>query len=244
MNIVTIDPSLTCTGMTVNGKPFVFASDHIVLTKKQKYTKWFELSSEHCEIITIDTSYGKERSYAKLEINKLNTYTKIVNQIKETVDKHSNRRHNTVCLIEGYSYSSASGPLIDLVTFGTLLRSSFQGSKNGLAVIAPTSLKVQAAKLTYPEIKQGKKLTYRNHEGVAGGSFKKLEMLKVLLENDKIDTDWIRFLREYQEELVSSKNIPKPIEDINDAIIMYHIVQQVIESERKFEKVIDCLRSF
>lgn len=244
MNIVTIDPSLTCTGLTVNGKPFVFAAEHLALTKTCKYKKWFELCSEHCEIITIDTSYGNERSYSKLELNKLTTYTEVVNLLKQTIDNHSNDRHNTVCLIEGYSYSSASGPLIDLVTFGTLLRSLFSSNdKAELVVVAPTSLKRQAAKLTYSVTKQGSKLTYRNHDGVAGGSFKKHEMLKVLLENDKIDTDWIRFLRENKEELLESKNIPKPIEDINDAIIMHHLVEKVIEEEKTFKKVIDCLRS-
>ena len=234
INIVSIDPSIISTAVTINGKIFAIAADHIALTKKLKYNKWFELSSTHCDIITIDTGYNGIKAYSQLECEKLKTYQTTANIIKNLVDTHRNTAYTTVVLIEGYSYSSSSGPLIDLVTYGTLVRNTLSELDNvEIVIMAPTSVKKMAAEMTYEPTEKGKrviKLEYRNYQGVAGGSFKKPDMYKALTENITIDTDWVNFLREYQHDILLAKSIPKPIEDINDSIIMYHIA---IESYKK-----------
>ena len=82
--------------------------------------------------------------------------------------------------------------------------------------------------LTYPPIYKNKaktKIEYRNNEGVAGGSFKKPDMYKVLVENTDLQNDsWVKFLAEHSEEQLSMKSISKPIEDINDSYILYQII--------------------
>lgn len=245
INIVTIDPSLTSTALTVNGKPFSIASEKIALTKGGGLTKWFSIVQNHCEIITVNTDYGNEKKYSKLEINKLDTFNEIANNVTLAVDRHCNPSYNTVCIIEGYSYSSQAGPLIDLVTLGTLIREqmcSRQGTQ--LVVLSPSTVKKMAAKLTYEPIKKGKKIEYRNKQGVAGGSFKKHEIYKVLTENDKIKTNWIKLLKELEQDIINQKNIPKPIEDINDAIVMYHICEEEYKETKSFVKTIENLRTF
>jgi len=247
INLVTIDPSINSTGLTVNGEIFSIASEGIALTKRGALNKWFTLADEHATIITVDTTYGNEKSYAKLEVIKLETYQKIANIIRTTVDKHTNPRYNTLVLIEGYSYSSQSGPLIDLVTLSTLIRRNLF-SRNGteLVVFAPSTLKRLAGWLTYPEIAKGKKvikLEYRNNEGVASGSFNKHQIYKALTENSKIRTDWVKFLKEQEDEIFKAKAIPKPIEDINDAVMLMHIASKVAEEKKDFQETVEHLRN-
>jgi hypothetical protein len=248
MNIVTIDPSLVSTAVTINNRPFSIVSANLALNKKNEYTKWFKLSEPHCDIITIDTNYKDESVYSKLEINKLETFQKTANIILELLDNHCDDAYSTLVVIEGYSYSSAAGPLIDLVTFGTLVRSVVSKREyTEVVILSPSTVKKLSAQLTYPPTQKGKKIEYRNNQGIAGGSFKKHDMLNVLLENKEIESKWIDFLRDHQEELLAAKSIPKPIEDINDSMIMYHIVVKIsweYEEEDNEEDFISKLLSY
>ena len=162
INIVTIDPSLTCTAVTVNGEPSVFATDNVATTKTGAYKSWFEKTTDAAEIFRADDLFqSKGHNYSDLEVVKLQSFTLTVNAIIEHIDISLDPNYNTVCLIEGYSYSSAAGPLIDLVTFGTTLRASLQNIPGlHLVVLAPSTVKRLAAKLTYPPIQKGKKIEY------------------------------------------------------------------------------------
>jgi len=244
INIVTIDPSINSTGITINGEVFAISSESIAYTKSLKnYKRWYELSSEHATIETVDTSYQNQKIYSKLEIIKLETYQRIANLVRTLVDKHCKSNYNTLVLIEGYSYSSQAGPLIDLVTLSTLVRRNlFSRTDTELVVVAPTSLKKLAGKLTYAPIVKGKKTEYRNPQGKASGSFNKHDMYMALIENSDIQTDWVTFLREHSEEILLAKAIPKPIEDINDAIMMYHVALMALTEHVEFLETVDQLR--
>lgn len=245
INLVTIDPSINSTGLTINGEVFSIASANIALTKSLKLNKWFELCEDHATIHTVDTSYGGIKNYAELEIIKLDTYQKIANLVRTLVDKHVNPLYNTLVLIEGYSYSSASGPLIDLVTLSTLIRRNlFSRKDTDLVVIAPQALKKLAGWLTYPMIAKGKKVEYRNNLGVASGSFNKHDIYTALIENVKIKTDWVEFLRAQHEEIKTAKSVPKPIEDINDAVTLFHIAEKALEvNNADYKDTLSFLRS-
>lgn len=229
-NIVTIDPSLTCTAVTCNGNVSVFAKNELIYTKSGKQNKWFTLSEEHgVEIVPTDLSYKSIKNYSKLEIEKLRAYKSIVKNVLEAIDKNSNMGY-TLFIIEGYSYSSGVGPIIDLVTFGTLLRNTLNDI-GSIVILSPSTIKKEAAKLTYQPIKKGKKLEYRNKDGVSGGSFSKTDILKCLVECDTISHDWIDFLKIRLDELTSLRTIHKPIEDINDSLICYFIVEKICKEE-------------
>lgn len=225
MNIVAIDPSLSCTAMVVNDKKFAFVNENIVYTKRRNFNKWFELTSPLASFNLIN--YNDFQDYSENEVSKLEVYNHTVNAIYDTIVMNVNTNDEIQVVIEGYSYSSAAGPLIDLVTFGTLLRRKLlQDLTNYVEIISPTSLKLEAAKLTYPPITKGKKVIkyeYRNNQGVAGGKFTKTEMYKALIENDNLQNDWVKFLRIHADEILSYKNIPKPIEDLNDAQLLYFV---------------------
>lgn len=223
-NTITIDPSLSCTALVVNGEKFVFVNRNLAYTETKTLKKWFSLCSSfiHYEII----DYDFNDNYSENEIYKLTMYESIVERIHDKAIELIDPTLPINVYIEGYSYSSAAGPLIDLVTFSTLLRRIMTKTADNVQIISPSSLKLSAAKLTYSPIISGKKVikhTYKNNEGIAGGSFKKTQMLQALIENQTLNCKWVKFLRENKEELLSLKNIPKPIEDLNDAFLMYII---------------------
>lgn len=226
MNIVTIDPSLSCTAVVVNNKRFAFVNRAIAFTKKDVNKKWFELASDHISYHYVD--YTDLDDYSANEVNKLHTYDAITTEIMDVIMTNITNL-NVKVFIEGYSFSSSAGPLIDLVTFSTLLRKKLYDVTEIIDILAPTTLKLEAAKLTYPAIPKGKKVIkyeYRNNEGISGGSFKKHEMYKALIDNNNLQDEYVQFLRTHQEEILNYKTIPKPIEDVNDAQLMFYIAQQ------------------
>lgn len=244
INIVAIDPSLNSTAVIINGKAYSIASEDKALTKKKVFTRWFELVNEHAEIVVTSKSYKEEKVYAKSELAKLAAFKTIVTAISKLMTIHCEYTA-TVVVIEGYSYSSAAGHIIDLVTFGTLLRDMiYTRLHTQLVILSPSTVKAQAAKLTYPAIKKGKrviKFEYRNNDGVIGGNFKKHEMYRALTDNDTLQTPWVNFLREHQEEIMTLKKVPTPIDDINDAILMFHITESLNGGD--FDQLLNTLKT-
>ena len=243
VNIVAIDPSIISTGLVINGKVFSIVAEHLVKTKTGKMKKWFEHVDDYCDIIEIDISYQGIKKYSELETTKLKTFQSTVKIITDLVDKHTDSTYNTICLIEGYSYSSAAGPLIDLVGFGTLVRQAMD-SRGDLVVLAPTSLKLAAAKLTYPVVQKGKKVECRNYNGVAGGGFSKHDMYRALTEMTYRWSRWQDLLKLHEDEVMSTSSVPKPIEDLNDSFLLYYVADQMFKTQCDFDskKTIENLR--
>jgi len=244
MNYVAIDPSLTCTAMVVNDKKFVYTTGTVAHTKKLELKRWFA-DTEDLITTRIFDEIKPDLPHSELEFKKLYMYDFIIHQIVQDILDNLRKGERVTVGIEGYSYSSAAGPLIDLVTFGTLLRIGISkslpdrlssSSRDYLTIYQPTEVKQRAAALTYPPIPQNKagtKVIYRNNEGVAGGSFKKPEIYKALIENQKLQNDpWIIYLKEHADEILAMKSIPKPIEDVNDAKILYEIIRQPIPLDK------------
>jgi hypothetical protein len=232
MNIVTLDPSLNCTAVVVNDKKFIYAKEEYGNTKKQNLTKWFEICDPY--ITYRWTDYPSSKDHSTNEMLKHLAYDNLTDTIVKDILNSINPNEPTKIGIEGYSYSSAAGPLIDLVTISTLLRNKlYHRVSNDLTVYQPASLKLAACKLTYSPINVGKKVIkyeYRNNEGIAGGSFKKHEIYKALIENTNLTCEWTELLRQYEVECFEVKNVPKPIEDMNDAKILYEIIKSSCNS--------------
>jgi hypothetical protein len=225
-NIISIDPSLSCTAMVVNEKRFVFANEKLALTSKEELTKWFKLCEPLVEYHF--TNYDHLDDYSDNEVNKLSNYDITTQVIMEAIQDNISLTHDTKIFIEGYSYSSAAGPLIDLVTFSTLLRKKLYELTKNIQILSPSQLKLEACKLTYPPIPKGKKVIryeYKNNDGIAGGSFTKREIYKALTENNNLQDVWTHFLRKHQKDVLNYKNVPKPLEDINDSEILYWIAK-------------------
>lgn len=228
MNIVTIDPSQNSTAICVNGELHVIAKRDIAVTKSGSYKKWFKKVDELCEIHLFDLNFDNT-NYNLLENSKLTTYSNIAKTVEKILTEH-NISDATIC-IEGYSFSSASGKLIDLVTIGTLIRCAVLPFASELIIMSPSELKANACELTYPPTDIGKRkpiMVYQNNEGVKGGSFKKHEMFKAITENNDIISPWATFLSNVSDDVMNAKDVPKPIDDLNDAYLLYQIIASKI----------------
>lgn len=230
MNIITIDPSLISTSITINGIIYNFVEKKRVFNKKGM-SKWFDLCKNNIEYIYINEYVKDYKNYQNSELHKLKDYNKVTDIIINTILDKIDVNQETVVAIESYSYGSSNGDIIDLVTFSTLLRTKiYFNITQDLRIIPPKSLKLLSAQLTYePEITgvKVKKYKYKNNEGVSGGNFTKKEIYRSLIENadqDICDMEYISFLKKYRNDLIDLKNIPKPLDDSNDAFMLYCLV--------------------
>lgn len=169
----------------------------------------------------IHTSMNKSKIYSDNEILKLKHFDKVAIFVLEFCIKNINIENNTHCQIEGYSFSKNTSSILDIVSLSTLIRSYLlKNIKNiNISIISPSSLKLEACKISYEPIDIGvkkPKLIYINKDGIAGGSFKKPDMYKAILDS-KINVYIKDFLIEYKH-LTERDKIPNPIEDIIDAI--------------------------
>jgi hypothetical protein len=231
MNIVGIDPSLISTAIVVNGKIINYCRESKVYGKTGM-TKWFKLAEEH--VIYKFIEYHDFEDYSEGELTKLKDYDKITNDIIQDILNNIDQSQPTKIGIEGYNFGAQVGDLIDLVTFSTLLRKKLydQISKN-ILVLSPSTLKLEACKLTYPPIikeiggkKPRQEFIYKNKIGISGGKFQKIDMYLAIIENEKLNDDWKKHCLSLKDDLTSISTIPKPYEDCNDAYLLYQILKK------------------
>ena len=192
---------------------------------KQGLKKWY-LDSEHLIKFRF---FNKPtyNSYEEEQLKKMFSYQEIVKLIMEDIVDNINFDVPTKIGMEGYSYNSAFGPLVDLVTFGTLLRNELSKISKDIIIISPSTLKLETCKMTYDpiEIIKGKKkpkviVEYRNNDGLAGGKFTKREMFLSVVDNKNWNDKWSIYLRSRKNEILEKKSVPKPIDDVTDAYLI------------------------
>ena len=230
MNFIGIDPSLISTAVVINGKILNYCRESKV-NLKSGMSKWFKSAEQYCSYRFI--TYRDFSNYSDGELTKLKDYDLITEMIIEDILNNIDKSEESKIGIEGYNFGATVGDLIDLVTFSTLLRKKlFDRVSEDIIVMSPSTLKLEACKLTYdPIIKEiGKKVKrieyeYRNKLGISGGKFTKRDMALAIMENDKIDDPWFKYLKSIRSELLEVKDIQKPHEDVNDAVLIYHILK-------------------
>jgi hypothetical protein len=213
MNFIGIDSSLTSTAVSVyNTNGYSFFS---YFKNYEKPGKWTKILEDFTKIT--GTFFNKSEDYSKQEILKLVDYTRIVDLIESDL-KSVLIKGEVHVAIEGYSYSSDAGRIIDLVTLGTLLRSRLKDMGCEIYIFTPSTLKKETCGLVYgwEYNKKGKITGTRNKIGIAGGLFKKRQMLESLRDSN-INSPLCKFAREYCDILVEYSNIPHPIEDLVDS---------------------------
>jgi hypothetical protein len=216
MNYIGIDISLNSTAVFIEVKnnkyilSFTNKKDNNIYIKElSRYgVKFFHLNKDSSD------------DYSKNEIIKLNHYIKLAKMITCEITKLINTDEKTYCQIEGYSFSKNTSSILDIVSLSTLIKSNLIQDINDidLSIISPSSLKLDTCKLVYKPMDIGKKKTklkFVNNQGISGGSFKKPQMYRALLEG-KIDTPIFEMLMSYKD-LMDRDKIPNPIEDIIDA---------------------------
>jgi hypothetical protein len=225
-NIISIDPSLISTAMVVSSgdtfKMFNYCRESSVFGKTGM-KKWFKLAEEYVTYKFIE--HREFEDYSEGEITKLKDYDKITDDIIKDILDNINPSKTTKIGIEGYSFSSVDGAIIDLVTFSTLLRKKlFDRVSEDITVLSPSTLKLESCKLTYPPINIGikkEKWIYKNNVGISGGSFTKTDIFLSIVENPNWNDYWTKHCKSSKEDILSVKTIPKPYEDVNDSFIIF-----------------------
>lgn len=237
-NYIAIDPSLISTAMVIgndtNFKMFNFCREKDALTKKGTLTKWYGLAEKFIEYTFIDLT-EKGESYPEIEAYKLEAYHNNTDLIIDIILDNINPELETRVMIEGYSFGSAVGDLIDLVTFSTLLRVKlYDKVSRNIHVISPKTLKLETCKMSYEPIiktvgvrKIKEVIEYKNPIGIKGGDFSKTDMLYSIIEGKDFTDEWAKHCRAIEKELMSTKKINKPYEDVNDAYLMYSYLKKL-----------------
>lgn len=230
-NLIGIDPSIISTGLVVNGIVFNYCREKDAKnTKLTKLSKWYLLCESVINYRYIKLDYVE--GYSKNEIQKMLLYDAITDMIIDDIIKTIDNTLPTRVAIEGYSYSSGAGDIIDLVTFSTLLRRKLLTITTDITILAPMTLKLESCKLTYTPIEKkigGKnprtEYIYKSKLGIPGGSFNKLDIFLSLIENDSLNDTYVNFLKEHKMSIAFTKNIKKPLEDTNDAYTLYLLLK-------------------
>lgn len=240
MNIVAIDPSLISTALVVSSgdtfKIYNYCRESKVYGKKG-ITKWFKSAEEFVEYKFIE--YREFEDYSEGELTKLKDYDKITDQIIDDILANIDKQKETKIGIEGYNFGAQVGDLIDLVTFSTLLRKKlFDLITKDILVMSPSTLKLESCKLTYEPIRIeiGKKVIkikeeFRNKIGIPGGKFTKNDMALAIIENERLSDYWSKHCKLIKDELTSVSTIQKPYEDVNDAYLIYQILNKEINNQ-------------
>jgi hypothetical protein len=227
MNFIGLDPSLISTAMVVNGKLFNYCREKDAMNKSG-YSKWFKYCEDKVTFRFIN--YRESESYSEGEILKLKDYDKISDQIIKDIEDNIDKSQPTKIGIEGYSYSSDAGAIIDLVTFSTLLRKKlYDYISTNITVLSPSTLKLESCKLTYPPINEGKKKekwVYKNSYGISGGSLTKHGMFMCIVDNNEIMDEWSTLCKTMKADIMNATKVPKPFEDLNDAFLLYHYLKK------------------
>lgn len=230
-NIVALDPSLISTALVVSSgnefKMYNYCRESSAFGKTG-IKKWFKLAEQFVTYKFIE--YREFKDYSEGELIKLKDYDRITDGIIEDVLSNIDSSKPTKIGIEGYSFSSAAGDIIDLVTFSTLLRKKlFDQVSEDITVLSPSTLKLESCKLTYPPINIGikkEKWIYRNSIGISGGSFTKTDIFLSIVENTEMQDFWSKHCKLVKADVLSIATIPKPYEDVNDAFLIYSVLKK------------------
>ena len=150
MNFIGIDPSLISTAVVVNGKILNYCRESKVMLKSGM-SKWFKSAEQYCTYRFI--TYREFDNYSDGELTKLKDYDYITEMIIDDILININPGEESIIGIEGYNFGATVGDLIDLVTFSTLLRKKlFDRVSERIIVLSPSTLKLEACKLTYDPI--------------------------------------------------------------------------------------------
>lgn len=233
-NIVAIDPSLISTALVVTSgdtfKMFNYCRESSAFGKTG-IKKWFKMAEQYVTYRFIE--YREFEDYSEGELIKLKDYDKITDGIIKDILDNIDSTKPTKIGIEGYSFSS-TGDIIDLVTFSTILRKKlFDKVSEDITVLSPSTLKLESCKLTYPPIikevggkKPRQEFIWRNTIGISGGKFTKTDMFMSIVENKNCDDYWTKHCKLVKSDILSISTIPKPYEDINDAVTIYKVLEK------------------
>lgn len=196
---------------------------------------WIEDTSDFINYRFINYDYLTEKDYSKKEMKKFDEFENVSDLILNDVLDNIKLLETIVIGIEGFSFNSNHGPIIDLVELSTLikhkLRTKIQGIKE-IRIISPLTIKTKACEMVYGEtiIQKGKrKIKYvkviQNPDGKLGKNFDKKDMFQTYIDSD-IDMSIRLHLKDNKEAFLKNKELPKPIDDVIDSIFIKEVIKR------------------
>ena len=214
MRIVGIDPSISGTAIFLHDS--CKNTEEFILFGNKKKGKWWNVVEPICRQVVCEYVYPE--NYSEQDIYKVLKYGQTAELIADTV---ANFQPDLV-VIESYSFSSAAGDIIDLVTFGSALRRSIMNRGLFIKVLAPTQLKSAAGALAYGKDKKGvarRPIREGEKAGLAAGKFTKTEMLESLIHHAP-SCLLVKTLGPMAQEAIGLATVPSPINDMVDAYFL------------------------
>lgn len=201
---------------------------------KKSNNIWVKNTEKYINYRNINYDYNKENDYSKSEILKIKQFDNVSNLIINDILDNINILDNIQIGIEGYSYNSKRGPIIDIVEFSTLLKHKLLKIMNkysNIQIISPLTLKTETCKLVYkPRIEiTGKRiikeeLHLENYKGIQATKFDKWDMFNALIESD-INIELKDWCIENKEKITKNKELPKPLDDIIDSLWVKEVIK-------------------
>jgi hypothetical protein len=202
-------------------------------TTKKANNIWIKNTSDYINYRFISYNYTNESDYSKSELLKLDEFNSITDLIIN--DIYNNITNDKIKIgIEGYSYNS-KGPIFDLIEFTTILKYKIINllkNYSSIEIISPLTLKSECCKMVYqPRIEyKGKKiikqiLHYENNKGKQATKFDKWDMFNAFIDSD-LNMNLKEWCKEHEKEINKGKEVPKPLDDLVDAIWLKEIKKQ------------------
>lgn len=224
MNLIGLDISITSTAMSIESNGIIKLFNY---TTHKSNIVWIKSVQD---LITFRfIQYKKIEDYSDYEMYKLQEYDSITNLILSDILNNIDKSKPTKVNIEGYSYSSNTNSIIDIVCYSTLLRQKiYNHVSKDIHIIPPKTVKIQTSVKVYgyqpaPIGKNGKTLkdpmVTCNNDGVKGGDFEKKDMLNAMLDGNYYNPIY-DYVKENKDSLLSLKTMPKPFDDVIDSILI------------------------
>jgi len=203
-------------------------------TTKKDNNIWIKDTSDFINYRNIIYNYSDENDYSKSELLKLHEFDYVSDLIINDIFDNVKMLDSIRIGIEGYSYSSKKGPIIDIIEFTTTLKIKLMHKLikySDIQIIAPLSLKTNTCRSVYkPRIESvGKRIIkqvihYENDKGKQATKFDKWDMFYAFNKSN-INLNLKDWCKEYEDKISKNKEVPKPLDDIIDAIFLKEMVK-------------------
>jgi len=231
MTYIGIDISKNSTALCIerNGKIFLY---NYTIIKPNNI--WVKDTEEFINYRFIKYLYKNIDDYSEREMKKFDEFEEVTNLLINDIFDNVRLLDNIKIGIEGFSYNSSVGPIIDIVEFSTLIKHKIKSKIQGIVtieIISPLTLKSNTCESVYKPIYVTKGVrvikkikVIQGPTGTLGKDFDKKDMFNAFLDS-KLDIQLKTHLIDNKIAFLKNKNLPKPIDDVIDAIWLCQIVK-------------------
>lgn len=232
MIYIGIDISKISTALCIekNNKTFLYS-----YTTKKPNNIWIKDTSDYINYRFIEYNYKDIDDYSEREMMKLDNFENVSNLIINDIFDNINILDNIYIGIEGFSFNSNAGPIIDLVELTTLIKHKIKRNIKGMiniSIVSPLTLKSITCDIVYGHkyITKGKRVikkikVIQGPNGKKGKDFDKKDMFNALIDSN-LEIPLKTHLNENKEIFLKNKELPKPMDDIVDSIMLCQIVKK------------------